>query len=207
MKETQNFFGADINNDGSSTDAATVRQSPIEPRTDVIWNEINDDSKRQNGGLGNLPVQRKTAVEIEVVKPSSIRSELDEIGLRDDGALAFGKSGDGILLTSFDFKSKLLPLIENAPNFALRCTPLSKPAKYGATHIWAFEAELFPTPEPTHGIAGILGVIPGKTLKNEFAISLTYKRIKPFLYRNKKNEIRLKLKAEVKEGSLIVSGV
>lgn len=206
MKETQNFFGADINNDGSSSDAETVKQNPIES-PDNIWREINDDSRRQNGGLGNLAVQPKGVIASPIVKPLSIRSELNGIGYRDDGALAFGKPQDGSLVTSFDFETKLLPVIETAPNFSLRCKPLSKPAKFGATHIWAFQAELFPSPEPAHGAATILAVIPGKTLADEFAVSLTYSRIKPFLYRNKKNQIWLKLKVEVRNGSLIVSGV
>lgn len=207
MKETFDFFGASINNDGSSSDAVTVKQNPIESSPDAIWQDINEDSRRQNGGLGELPAQPKTVVEIEVVKPSTIRNELNEIGHRDDGALAFGKPSDGSLLTSIDYEGKLLPRIENAKYFSLKCTPLSKQAKYGATHIWSFQAELFPSPEPTYGVASVLGVIPRKTLKDEFAVSLTYGRIKPFLYRNKKNEIRLKLKVEVKDGSLIVSGV
>lgn len=207
MKETQNFFGAEINSDGSLSDAATMGQNPIESSPDTIWREINEDSKRQNGGLGSLKDQPKTVAEITVAKPLSIRSELNGIGYRDDGALAFGKPIDGSLVTSFDFESKLLHLIETAPNFSLRCKPLSKPAKFGATHIWAFQSELFSSPEPSHGAATILAVMPGKTLADEFAVSLTYSRIKPFLYRNKKNQIWLKLKAEVRNGSLIVSGV
>jgi hypothetical protein len=207
MTQIFDFRKTTANDNGSLLDSVGVDNKQAELSKDTFWAAINEDSRQNNGGLGDLPVQTKSVVEIEVVKPSSIRNELNEIGHRDDGALAFGKSVEGILLTSIDFESKLLSLIENAPNFSLRCTPLSKPAKYGATHIWAFEAELFPSPEPVYGVASILGIIPGRTLKNEFAISLTYKRIKSFLYRNKKNEIRLKLKVELKDGSLIVSGV